>query len=307
MALETSVRTIYRDIEELCVAGIPISATTGPHGGIYLMEGYSVNLRSLHSEDVINLYLSGIGIHPNGQSDTGMRLKHALLKLEQNLPPEYRLDIEQARKRFYFDETLWWGQLPKVEYLELLRRSVLQSKRLRITYRKVYGETTKRTVLPYGLVVKAMEWYLVAYCEKWGGVRTFKCERVQEAEILEETFIVPEEFSLEAYWQESARQFFETRQDVEHYPVEIRLPQYKSDSLTHLSLYEAHEEEGFIRATVNMHSFELACDEVLDVMGYAEVITPLELREFVKKELGERVKLYGDVSKYISYASNGNM
>lgn len=292
VALETSVRTIYRDIDTLCEAGIPLAATTGPNGGIHFMEGYSVNMHNLHGDDVINLYLSGIGIHPDGQSDTGIRLKHTLLKLEQSLPLEYHEDILKAKERFYFDETPWWGQLPKVECLETLRKSVLQSKKLMITYRKVYGETSSRIVRPYGLVVKTMEWYLVAYCEKSGVVRTFKCERIKEAEMMDEPFDFPTEFSLERYWKESAQHFFDTRREVEQYPVLIKLPRYKADSLKHLSIYDIHEEQGYLWATVNMHSWELARDEVLDVIGYAEVITPVELREYAKNELIQRMKAY---------------
>jgi predicted DNA-binding transcriptional regulator YafY len=54
-ALETSVRTIYRDIEALCEAGVPLVAMTGPNGGVSLMEGYQVAMNHLYSDDVINL------------------------------------------------------------------------------------------------------------------------------------------------------------------------------------------------------------------------------------------------------------
>lgn len=55
-ALETSVRSIYRDIDVLAESGIPLVATTGPNGGIALMEGYTVNLRRLHGEEVVQLF-----------------------------------------------------------------------------------------------------------------------------------------------------------------------------------------------------------------------------------------------------------
>lgn len=291
-ALETSVRTIYRDIDTLCEAGVPIAAMTGPNGGIYLMGEYSVKMDNLHSEDVINLYLSGVGIHPGGQSDTGIRLKNALLKLEQSLPAGYRGDIAKARKLFYFDETPWWGQVPQIRCLDSLRKALWQGKKVQMTYQKMFEAGSSRVIRPYGLVVKAMEWYLVAFCEGSGIVRTFKCERVAEARILDEACAIPEEFSLEGYWKQSAQQFFDTRMETEQYPVTIRLPKYKDDRLKQLSVYEVREEGGHLVAAVNMHRFDLALDEVLDVMGYAEVLEPRELRDHVREKITQLAEVY---------------
>jgi hypothetical protein len=61
-ALETSVRTIHRDIDILCESGIPITAATGPNGGIRFIEGYYVNINNLHCDDIISLFLCGIGV-----------------------------------------------------------------------------------------------------------------------------------------------------------------------------------------------------------------------------------------------------
>jgi predicted DNA-binding transcriptional regulator YafY len=123
-ALETSVRTIHRDIDVLCESGIPITSTTGPSGGIKFMDGYKANISNLHCDDVVNLFLSGIGIHPDEQSEASINLKNALLKLETNLPQQYQPDIRTARERFYFDPSPWWKEKAQLPFLDILRKSL---------------------------------------------------------------------------------------------------------------------------------------------------------------------------------------
>lgn len=291
-ALETSVRTIYRDIDTLCEAGIPLSASTGPSGGIHLMEGYDVNMKKLYGDDVINLYLSGIGIRPEGHSDAGLKLKSTLLKLEKSLPSEYSSDIKTARERFYFDEAPWWGDRPTVPFLETIRKSVWQSHKLKIRYGRSQSGASERVVHPYGLVVKSMEWYLAAYCERSSAIKTFKCERVLEAEILDEAFDTPQGFSLEEYWKSSEENFKKERAGIEKYPVSIRLDKYNSEILKGLEVYETRYENNSIFATVNMHKYDFARDEAMEIAGIAEIISPPELREFVVKRLFEIAEVY---------------
>lgn len=175
-ALETSPRTIFRDIDTLCEAGVPITTTTGPNGGIRLMEGYSTHLYNLQSEDAVNLYLSGIGMY-SGSADTSLQLKQTLLKLENTLPKEYQHDFKVARERFFFDETPWWGERPTPKCLEQLRKALWQLRRIQISYRKVnsHEASSKENVLPYGLVLKDMQWYLVAWSEQSEKIKTYKC------------------------------------------------------------------------------------------------------------------------------------
>lgn len=153
-ALETSVRSIYRDIDVLAEAGIPLLSTPGPNGGISLMKGYTVNLSQLHEEDVINLYLTGMGIHTGGHTHSGLKLKTTLLKLEKTLPASYQTDIQKAQKRFYFDNTPWWSERLEIPCLESIRAAVWRSHKLWIEYHKINGVISNRKLQPYGLVVK---------------------------------------------------------------------------------------------------------------------------------------------------------
>jgi predicted DNA-binding transcriptional regulator YafY len=206
-ALEASERTIHRDIETLCEAGIPIEAIAGPTGGFRLMEGYTNHLPRIPHDEAIGLFLRGIGMDPSEQREAHVDLQNALGRLESRLPDRYRADVRLAQKRFYFDPDPWWEGLPVSDHLDVLRQGVWHSSKITIEYEKPDGDRTMRVVRPYGLVVKAMHWYLVAYCETRKAVRTFNVMRIHSGRLLEETFPWPDDFSLEAYWKARAREW----------------------------------------------------------------------------------------------------
>jgi predicted DNA-binding transcriptional regulator YafY len=209
-ALETPVRTVRRDVATLCEAGIPIGSVAGPHGGFELMSDYVAHLHHLAHDEVISLFLSGMGIHPHRSTDAHAALMKALAKLEGSVPRRYRADISIVRQRFHFDPANWWDAPVVPSCLGVLRKSVLQARKVRISYRKVKGETSTRVVRPYGMVVKVSDWYLVGYCERRREMRTFKCDRIGRATMLDEGFTRPDSFSLADYWKASGAALIET-------------------------------------------------------------------------------------------------
>ena len=206
-ALETSERTIHRDLATLCEAGIPIRAVAGRMGGFRLMEGYTSHLPQVRPHEAIGLFLRGIGMDPSEQREAHVDLQRALGRLESRLPERYRRDVRIAQKRFYFDPTPWWEGAPVSDHLDVLRQGVWHSRKVALEYENAAGKKSKRIVRPYGLVVKTTHWYLVAYCEARKEIRAFSIYRIASARLLEETFAWPEGFSLEAYWKARARDF----------------------------------------------------------------------------------------------------
>ncbi|WP_405113555.1 WYL domain-containing protein [Paenibacillus sp. FSL K6-1217] len=291
-ALETSVRSIYRDIDVLAESGIPLVSTTGPNGGISLMEGYTVNLRRLHGEEVVQLFLTGRGMPAGGADGASLLLQNALLKLEASLPAPYQEDIRTALSRFLFDAEPWWSTQPEVPYLEALRTAVWRGRMLMAEYRKVNGETSLRKLHPYGLIVKQGEWYLAAYCERAGEVRTFKCERFTAVTLLEETYAISEQFSLQAYWSQAELSFVQTSRAREFYPVVIRTGIKNEQMLQGLEIMNTESEGEAQLVTVNMYDYSSACVSVLPLMVHAEIVGPPELREYVSSQVQEWNHIY---------------
>ncbi len=289
--LEISLRTVYRDIDSLCEAGIPLATTPGPNGGIYLMEGYSGGIDFLQEEDIINLYINSLGIIPDKHSDMSMKLNNTLMKLQKNFSPNQITELHKVKKRFHFDDTLWWGKRPGMNDIDRMIYAVLQSKCLEITYSKYNDVTSIRIIHPYGIVVKRMDWYLVGYCEKNKMIRSFKCDRILESKVLNESFEVPEDFSIENYWSTAQAKFKALKQE-ETYPVVIKLAKSKTDLLANLDVLAIKAEEDFLFATINLHKYQFAIDEIMKLVRYVEVMEPIELRTIIESELNRIILNY---------------
>ncbi len=169
--LEVSVRTVYRDIEALSGAGVPVYADRGPGGGCALVDNYRTQLTGLHEGEVRALFVANM---PGVLADLGLGadLKAALLKLLAALPAERRSDDRWVRQRIFLDWERWEKTTTRQEdaargpapTLQLIQRAVWNDRKLWITYRRLssfYRREFERLVAPYGLVAKEGEWYLV--------------------------------------------------------------------------------------------------------------------------------------------------
>ena len=175
--LEVSVRTIYRDVEALSGAGVPIYAEAGPGGGVRLVDGYRTRLTGLTADEAEALALSGL---PGAASELGLGtvLAAAQLKVDAALPPELRSRAVRMRERFHLDAPGWFAREEPVPHLATLSRAVWEEERVEVRYRKPEGEV-KRLLDPLGLVLKAGVWYLVALSGRTRSLRTFRVSRVQ--------------------------------------------------------------------------------------------------------------------------------
>jgi predicted DNA-binding transcriptional regulator YafY len=282
--LEVSERTIYRDIEALSVAGVPVYAERGPGGGCMLAEGYRTNLTGLTQDEARALFMPGM-VQPLADLGAGKAIEAALLKLLATLPTSRRREVEHTRQRLYMDAVGWYHSNEPTHFLQTLREAAWNDHRLRIVYRKSNGEIGERIVEPLGLVAKAGIWYLVALSQ--GDMRVFRVSRVRDAEIIDEVFQRPEEFDLEQYWSTWSLDF-ETQ--LPPYPVIIRvsptfvptLPLVLGEA-THSLLDRAGlpDAEGWITLTIPFSSFESARRNILGFGTQVEVLEPQELRQSV--------------------------
>ncbi|XIE77189.1 helix-turn-helix transcriptional regulator [Streptomyces sp. SBR177] len=184
--LEVSVRTIYRDIEALSAAGVPVWVEKGRKGGVRLLPGYRTDVPGLTGDEARALFVLTV----DGAYEAlglGGAIGSALRKVMAALPAGHRPAAELTSERILVDPVRWMrgaGEPAEVE-LATLQRAVFTDRRLRLSYR--HGGTTAPrdyTVDPYGLVNKAGVWYLVA--DRDGEPRLFRADRVVTAEVLDE-------------------------------------------------------------------------------------------------------------------------
>ncbi|MER0482044.1 WYL domain-containing protein [Streptomyces sp. Edi2] len=212
--LEVSTRTVYRDIESLSAAGVPVYAERGRHGGIALLPGFRTDVTGMTTDEARALFiLAAQGAHTALGLDEA--LGSALRKVMAALPAPHRPAAELAGSRILVDPDKWMsGPRPAVD-LDELHTAVFTDRRLRICYRHS-GETRLRTytVDPYGLVAKAGTWYLVA--DRRGRPQLFRADRVASATLTDAPVRRRAGVGLAEVWQHLRRQ-------VEDRPAEVRV------------------------------------------------------------------------------------
>ena len=206
--LEVSVRTIYRDVEELSASGIPVFADRGTNGGFQLVEGYRTRLTGLTREEAEALFLSGYP-GPAAQLGLGTVLAAAQLKVMAALPPELRSRADRLRQRFHLDAPGWFQEAEATPHLQQIGEAVWSDRRLRMHYRRGEdAQLVERVVDPLGVVLKAGVWYLVGRIDD--ELRTYRVSRIVELTILPEAFERPEGFELADYWDRSVALYAES-------------------------------------------------------------------------------------------------
>ncbi|QNS03997.1 helix-turn-helix transcriptional regulator [Streptomyces xanthii] len=179
--LEVSVRTIYRDVEALSAAGVPVFAERGRHGGIALLPGYRTDVTGLTADESRALFiLAAQGAHSALGLDAAFG--SALRKVMAALPEPHRPAAELTSRRILVESSRWMGPPHREVDVSALQDAVFTERRLRIRYRHSGTETLRTyTVDPYGLVSKAGVWYLIA--DRRGVPRLFRADRMREARV----------------------------------------------------------------------------------------------------------------------------
>jgi len=174
---EVSVRTIYRDIDALSEAGIPVYAETGRNGGIHLMDDFVLDKAVLSKEEKQEILTALQSINTTQNISNSQTL--------QKLSAIFNLRLE---KWFEVDFSRWGNKGTDNEKFELLKTAVIHCKCVKIRYASSYEVISERIVQPCMLAYKGMSWYLKAFCTEKQDWRVFKLNRILDLEILDESF-----------------------------------------------------------------------------------------------------------------------
>jgi predicted DNA-binding transcriptional regulator YafY len=201
--LEVSVRTVYRDVDHLSAAGVPVYADIGRNGGFALLDGWRTRLTGLTAPEARALFLSGLP-GPAGELGLGDEVQAAELKLLAALPADWQDEARRMSSRFHLDPKGWFASGHKPEHLKLVADAVWAAKRIAIRYDS-WTKISDSEIEPLGLVLKGGIWYVVARRE--GAFRTFRLSQIVTLLVLDEHFERPADFDLPRYWQESTSSF----------------------------------------------------------------------------------------------------
>ncbi len=298
--VEVSIRTVYRDIDQLSAAGVPVYAERGRAGGFQLLEGWRTQLTGLTAAEAQALFLAGL---PGPAAELGVAgtLAAAERKLLAALPAGWQEDAQRMSSRFHLDPVGWFQSAPPADHVSIVAEAVWGERRLSMRYESWAG-IVEREVEPLGLVLKAGAWYLAASACGEAGTggepRTYRLASIRELTISAECFSRPPGFDLGAYWTASTARF---EAGVYRGEAVLRVSPRGLERLRGLgpaladaaaSGTEAAGADGWARLAVPIESIDHAAQEMLKLGAEAEVLEPAELRQRMAETARRLVALY---------------
>lgn len=282
--LEVSVRTVYRDLEALSAAGVPVFAESGPGGGCQLLDDYRFPLRALHPDEAEALLILGV---PDALRDVGLdgaiAAAHRKIRITSGLDrPSGGPGSDAAL--VHLDMPRWFGSPVPVPHLRDLATALRRHQQVKFWYMRQAGNPAPRVVAPLGLVNKAGTWYLVAVTRS-DQVRVFRAGNVTSVQILDEPASRPPGFDLPGFWERWSQEFQASRPRL---PVRIRasaqalavFPEVFGDAVREaVSAALPPDEHGWRELILSFEHEKAAANRLAGFGAQVEVLSPPAVRE----------------------------
>ena len=270
---EVSIRTIYRDIDILSSAGIPIYASQGKGGGIAIQDSYVLkkSLLSEQEQKQILMALQGIRVLEDEQINMLLSKLSGVFQRQQG----NWLEI---------DFSTWTKSGAGKHNFQLLQSAIWKSRIVSFSYYSGKGEQTKRIIEPHKLVFKTSDWYLYGYCTLRKDFRFFKLTRIRDLKLQDAEFM-----------RETPEHIFERSDEFEMKTVQVTL--LFDAGMSH-EVYEKFDEEvseqedGSLLVTTILPDNELLYSYVLSCRERVEVLSPPYVRDNVRKRVRKMLEIY---------------
>ncbi|MBU0749098.1 MAG: WYL domain-containing protein [Gammaproteobacteria bacterium] len=301
-ALEISVRTLYRDVDQLSAAGVPIYAERGRNGGFALLPGWKTTLTGLTPSEAQAVFLSGL---PGPAHDLGLGgdVEGARLKLLASLPASWREDAQRVSARLHLDPVDWYRESEPTPHLATVAAAVWAGQQITMRYES-WSDTVERMASPLGLVLKAGVWYLVAVPagaahSADAGPRTYRVSNILAATALAATVRRPAQFDLAGYWAQSIRRFesgiYTGEAALLATPAGLKGLRALSSAVARAvaAAPPPRRKDGRVAVTIPIESVEHACGQVMRLSPQVEVLRPVALRRALVERVRATARLYG--------------
>ncbi len=280
---EVSLRTIYRDIEAIGKAGIPIVSSTGPGGGVGIVDSYKMEKRLFSNSDITTL-LMGLGhIQSSLPSDN---LVNTLAKVRSAISEEEYKKLELKANQIKIDISPWHGSGVLPQTLETVRNALENQQVIRFQYGTRTNIESCRDVEPCRLLLKDMNWYLQGFCRTRKDFRTFKMLRMREVLLLDETF-TPHQLPIEQL----------DRFSFENEVKETLILRIDDDLLEEMTVYFGEEniepdKEGYYIVTARLPIEESTARMIIGYCHHCVCLEPDGMRSLIKELLAKTSLLY---------------
>ena len=271
-----STRTIYRDINILSVAGIPITSQKGFGGGLSLLQGFSLDKSYFTQEEQNNIVQALQILKSSNYPDADKSLNKVAGLFSHNLQSEW-LEIDFS----------YWGSPEKERNnITALERAIINKYVITFTYFNAELTVTPQTVEPLKLVFKSHSWYLVAYSENKKDIRTFKMSRIRELQITNQLFDreLPKDFSITPVYKEE----YNTPVFILHFSEKIAYKVYDEFQ----EKYIKKLDDGTLEVTFRYQLSDWTFLYLLSFGEYVEIIEPVEARNILKEKAKKIFSMY---------------
>ncbi|UVI37834.1 helix-turn-helix transcriptional regulator [Brevibacterium spongiae] len=274
--LEVTERTVYRDLTDLSLIGVPVLTQSGPGGGISLLGDWSSPVSGLTRDEVDSVL---VGSSAAGDLGLSAELASAREKILAETASAFSRHI-------LVDGPDWFMAKEDPHALSTIVGALRSGRGLNIVYER-QGRARPRTLIPLGLVVKAGRWYLAAQAP--GGVpRTYRVARIRSAEPTYLRVTAPPQFRLGEYWEVSQEEFDRSMRTV---MVRLRLPRTRADDLrravpgrlTEAALAGARVSGEDMEIELPMEPAEVAVSQLITVPDLT-VVSPMHIRRGLRDQ-----------------------
>lgn len=263
---EVSVRTIYRDIEAINIAGIPIVSLQGRDGGFGIMEGFKLDRQIFTTKDMASILTSLEGINRGLDSE---EIKSVVDKLHSLIPENQKEEVSKRTNRLLIDITPWGEPNRRKAIYKDFDSAIEKQKLVEIDYINPQGISSNRTVEPMTLIYKNFSWYLWAYCQKRKDTRLFKLNRIISYKITNIAFINKGIIYTESH-------------GINLKPVPITLEaklSFKGQAIEKFGIETITEYKDHIEINIEFPEGAWIMEFILSLGCNVKVISPLELRD----------------------------
>ena len=271
---EVSQRTIYRDIDTLSGAGIPVYTNKGKGGGISLLDNFVLNKSMLSDKEQIDILSSLQGLNALNVPDVEPVLKKLAIMFDKKNTSWIDVDLSH-----------WGSNSNEGEKFNLLKTAILNRNVVTFHYFSSYGEKTERTIEPVKIIFKGQGWYIYGFCKTKNDFRIFKITRIKNLICSKEIFKrdIPEDI-----WSNN--------KDYNNRMVKLVL---RIEARMAYRIYDEFEEENIVKNSDGSFTVTMTFPEdqwiygyVLSYSNYAEILEPRHIRETIKRKFEEGLKKY---------------
>lgn len=280
---EVSIRTIYRDIEAINQAGVPIVSYLGNDGGFGILENYKIDRQLLTFNDMLAILSALKGVNT---TLADREIETAIEKISSLVPKDKTTELELRFEQLVINVSPWGFKDQDQKKLKEIYRAITNCKLLRFEYRNLKGEKDLRIIEPMTLLFKGYAWYMWGYCRLREDFRSFKLSRITELTLLNEEFVRRAHLNRD----------FDVPGNQNQIPVHLRLkfsPQvrpnveeyFEADSI-------AYQEDGYLIVSIDWPEDEWVYGHILSFGENVEVLEPLHIRDIIRSRAAKLYQMY---------------